>query len=139
MSAQPKSIFRKFRRSLFYLAAVFSVCVAGYLIYGWNLLDSVYMVVITMFGVGFGEVHPLDNAGKIFTMFVIIAGTSAVVFVIGEVIHLLVIALQRADGNILRSGFQEEKLQANDSVIIIGRVHSLPSALRGEVDRQEMV
>ena len=52
--------------------------------------------------------------------------------------HLLVIALQRAGGNILRSGFLEEKLQPGDSLIIIGRVLSLPSALRGEVDRQEM-
>ena len=52
--------------------------------------------------------------------------------------HLLVIALQRAAGNVLRSGFLEEKLQAGDSVIIIGRVQSLPSALRGEVDRQDM-
>ena len=53
--------------------------------------------------------------------------------------HLLVIALQRADGNILRSGFNEEKLQAGDSVIIIGRVQSLPTALREQVDRQEMI
>jgi K+/H+ antiporter YhaU regulatory subunit KhtT len=52
--------------------------------------------------------------------------------------HLLVIALQRADGNVLRSGFLEEKLQTGDSVIIIGRVLSLPLALREQVDRQEM-
>jgi K+/H+ antiporter YhaU regulatory subunit KhtT len=52
--------------------------------------------------------------------------------------HLLVIALQRADGNVLRSGFLEEKLRAGDSVIIIGRVQSLPAALRGEVERQDM-
>jgi K+/H+ antiporter YhaU regulatory subunit KhtT len=52
--------------------------------------------------------------------------------------HLLVIALQRADGNVLRSGFLEEKLQTGDSVIIIGRVQSLPPGMRGEVDRQEM-
>jgi voltage-gated potassium channel len=89
MPAPTKSIFHKFRRSLLYLAAVFGICVAGYLFYGWNLIDSVYMVVITMFGVGFGEVHPLDNAGKIFTMFVIVGGTSAVVFVIGEVIQFI--------------------------------------------------
>jgi hypothetical protein len=51
MPAPPKSIFRKFRRSLFYLAAVFSICVGGYHLYGWNFVDSIYMVVITMFGV----------------------------------------------------------------------------------------
>jgi voltage-gated potassium channel len=48
------------------------------------------MVVITMFGVGFGEVHPLINAWqKIFTMLVIVGGTSAVVFVIGEIIRFI--------------------------------------------------
>jgi K+/H+ antiporter YhaU regulatory subunit KhtT len=52
--------------------------------------------------------------------------------------HLLVIALQRADGNILRSGFLEERLAAGDAVIIIGRVLSLPPALREEVDRQDI-
>jgi voltage-gated potassium channel len=89
-TARPRpSIFRKFQRSLIYLAVVFTVCVAGYLFYGWNLIDSVYMVVTTMFGVGYGEVHPLDTRGKIFTMFVIGAGTSAVVFVIGEVIRVI--------------------------------------------------
>jgi voltage-gated potassium channel len=89
MAAKPKSIFRKFRRSLLYLAAVFSICVSGYLLYGWNLIDSIYMVVITMFGIGYEEVRPLDTTGRLLTMFVIVAGTSAVVFVIGEVIQFI--------------------------------------------------
>lgn len=80
-------LFRKLERSLLFLAAVFTVSVVGYLIYGWNLIDSVYMVVITMFGVGFGEVHPIETVwGKILTMCVIVGGTGAVVFVVGQVI-----------------------------------------------------
>jgi voltage-gated potassium channel len=83
-------IFRKLQRSLLYLLAVFVISVIGFLTFGWSLIDSVYMVVITMFGVGFGEVHPLINVWqKIFTMLVIIGGTSAVVFVIGEVIRFI--------------------------------------------------
>jgi voltage-gated potassium channel len=82
-------LFSKLRNSLLYLGAVLVVSVGGYLFYGWNFIDSIYMVVITMFGVGFGEVRPLDNAGKIFTIFVIIGGTSGVVFVIGEVIRFI--------------------------------------------------
>jgi voltage-gated potassium channel len=31
----------------------------GYVIAGWNLLDAIYMVVITIFGVGYGEVRQL--------------------------------------------------------------------------------
>jgi voltage-gated potassium channel len=83
-------IIRKLRRSLLYLLAVFLVSVVGYLTFGWSLIDSVYMVVITMFSVGFEEVHPLTTVWqKIFTMLVIIGGTSAVVFVIGEVIRFI--------------------------------------------------
>jgi voltage-gated potassium channel len=83
-------IFRKLQRSLLYLLAVFVISVLGFLTFGWSLIDSVYMVVITMFGVGFGEVHPLINVWeKIFTMLVIVGGTSAVVFVIGEVIRFI--------------------------------------------------
>ncbi len=68
-------IIRKLRRSLLYLLAVFTVSVIGYLSFGWSLIDSVYMVVITMFSVGFEEVHPLVTVWqKIFTMLVIIGG-----------------------------------------------------------------
>src|SRR5258708_8069845 len=81
-------MLRKLRRSLLYLLAVFTVSVIGYLSFGWSLIDSVYMVVITMFSVGFEEVHPLVTVWqKIFTMLVIIGGTSAAVFIIGEIIR----------------------------------------------------
>lgn len=91
MSAPVKAgLFRKLQRSLLYMGVMFTVCVTGYVIYGWSFIDSLYMVVITFFGVGFGEVHPVDTvAGKLFTMFVIVGGTSSVVFVIGEVIRFV--------------------------------------------------
>jgi voltage-gated potassium channel len=115
-------IFRKFRRSLLYLTAVFAVCVAGYLIYGWSLMDSVYMVVITMFGVGFGEVHPLDTAGKIFTIFVIIGGTSAVVFVIGEVIRFVTEGeIMKAIGELKKSR-QVESISEHAIICGYGRI-----------------
>src|SRR6201993_3007291 len=83
-------ILRKLRRSLLYLLAVFLVSVVCFLTFCWSLIYSVYMVVITMFSVGFEEVRPLTTVWqKIFTMLVIIGGTSAVVFVIGEVIRFI--------------------------------------------------
>ena len=38
------------------------IAVVGYIFFGWTILDSIYMVVITIFGVGYGEVKPLETA-----------------------------------------------------------------------------
>jgi len=45
---------------------------------GWPWLDSIYMVIITLSTVGFGEVHEMSPAGRVWTIFVLIAGVSLV-------------------------------------------------------------
>jgi voltage-gated potassium channel len=84
-------LLRKLRSSLLYLAAVGTAAVAGYCwFFGWSLMDSIYMVAITVFGVGFGEVRPITTASaRFFTIFVIIGGTSAIAYVIGELIRFV--------------------------------------------------
>jgi voltage-gated potassium channel len=104
-------LFRQLQSSLLYMAAMFAVSVGGYLIYGWNVIDSVYMVVITFFGVGFGEVRPITTVGgKIFTMFVIIGGCSAVVFVLGEVIRFV------TEGEIMKAIGELKKSRQVDTI-----------------------
>ena len=60
------------------------------MIAGWSFLDSIYMVVITVFGVGYGETKPLNNPHlKVFTMGVIIAGCSSGIYVVGGFVQML--------------------------------------------------
>jgi len=47
---------------------------------GWGWLDSFYMTVITLFTVGFAEVHPLSGTGRIFTIFLIMFGIGIVTY-----------------------------------------------------------
>ena len=35
--------------------------IVGYMVAGWSILESVYMLTITIFGVGYGEVRPIDS------------------------------------------------------------------------------
>lgn len=66
------------------------LAVAGYMLAGWHMLDAIYMVVITVFGVGYGETKPLDSPGlKLFTMGVIIAGCSSGIYVVGGFVQML--------------------------------------------------
>lgn len=50
----------------------------GYsLIEGWSAWDAFYMTVITVTTVGYGEVHPLSHAGRVFTVVVLLTGVGA--------------------------------------------------------------
>lgn len=61
--------------------ALFFLGTAGYmLLEGWTILDALYMTVITFGTVGFGEVHPLSNAGRAFTIVLIILGMSTLAY-----------------------------------------------------------
>ncbi|MGD9720184.1 MAG: TrkA family potassium uptake protein [Pirellulales bacterium] len=74
--------------SFFTLTCV--IAISGYMLAGWRLLDAIYMVVITVFGVGYGETKPLDSSGlKVFTMGVIIAGCSSAIYVVGGFVQML--------------------------------------------------
>ena len=61
--------------------SVFLLGTAGYmLLEGWSLLDSAYMTIITLGTVGFGEVHPLSNLGRVFTIILILLGVSTLAY-----------------------------------------------------------
>lgn len=57
---------------------------SGYmLIEGWNLRDSLFMTIITITTVGYGEVHELSPNGEIFTIFLLIMGVGIIFYVLG--------------------------------------------------------
>jgi len=63
----------------------------GYmLIEDWTVLDSLYMTVITLSTIGYGEVNPVSQPGRIFTLFLIVMGVGFFLYVIGNVVQFLV-------------------------------------------------
>lgn len=51
--------------------------VVGYrLLEGWTWLESIWMVGITITTIGFGEIHPLSDRGRVFTLLLIGGGIS---------------------------------------------------------------
>lgn len=60
------------------LSSVLVLILLGVLFYnrveGWSVLDSFYFVIITMTTVGYGDFAPVTAAGKLVTVFFILAG-----------------------------------------------------------------
>ena len=55
--------------SVFFLFVMLFVGSFGYvLIEGWSFVDALYMTVITLSTVGYGEIHELTPVGRVFTM-----------------------------------------------------------------------
>jgi voltage-gated potassium channel len=93
--------------------------IAGYsLIERWNLLDSFYMVIITISTVGYQEVHPLSTAGRIFTSTLIVVGVATMLYGFGVFAETLA---DNAFGNYRRERQLERSLnQLRDHFIICG-------------------
>ncbi|MBT8406262.1 MAG: potassium channel family protein, partial [Deltaproteobacteria bacterium] len=73
------------------LALVVGLGTAGFMILEkWNFLDSLYMTVITISTVGFSEVNPVSNQGRILTMTVLISGLGVLAYVVGTLTRTLV-------------------------------------------------
>jgi len=70
---------------------IFAIGVIGYmLIEKWDFLDAAYMTAITVTTVGFMEVHPTSPAGKLFTIFIMIAGVGYFFYIAGVIIQSIV-------------------------------------------------
>lgn len=76
MAAQPETLRRRLRWPGALLAGVLVYGVTGYLLMGWSFIDALYMTLMTITTVGYGEVRPLDLTGKIFTSSLIVIGVT---------------------------------------------------------------
>jgi len=80
----------RLRIALFLVAVVLLYGTLGYaLIEGWRLRDALYMTVITISTVGFTEVRPLNDAGRGFTITLILAGVGSLFYTLGAAFELL--------------------------------------------------
>jgi voltage-gated potassium channel len=69
---------------------------AGYMIIErFTFIDALYMTVITLSTVGFGETHPLGPLGRLFTIFLILIGAGFVAY------HLAYFSQLLLDGNLM--------------------------------------
>ncbi len=73
------------------LGFVFIVGTLWYsLVEGWSWEDAAYMTVITLATVGFGEIHPLGNRGRLFTISLILMGVVSIGYIVNRFTEALI-------------------------------------------------
>jgi len=116
LTARP---FRNLLIAILFVLGVAIASVGGYMAAGWSFGDALYMVTLTIFTVGYGEVRPIDGAylhGV--TMATMLFGCTGVIVVTGALVQALTQSqleqffgkrverdIERLDGHIVICGF----------------------------------
>ena len=96
---------------------------AGYtLIEGWPPFDAFYMTVITLATIGYGETNPLSQAGRWFTLFLILGGVSIVAYTFSTLTSIIVEG--QLSMVLKRRRMEKEIAKLSGHYIVCGMSHS---------------
>lgn len=120
-----KSPLERVRLGLFLLATVFVVSVAGYRLAGYPWIEAIWMVVITIASVGYGERSAEPPAVQLLTIGVILFGFTAAAYTFGGLVQLLLAGeLEQILGR-RRMTKEIGKLDGHTIVVGLGRIGSI--------------
>lgn len=86
-----KLLKNKFYLAIILLTSLLCIGILGYrTIAGYNWVDALYMTVITIATVGYGEVTPLDDSAKLFTVFLILTSIAIIAFSLSVITEYIV-------------------------------------------------
>lgn len=106
-------------RALVALLTMLIVGTGGYMaIEGWRPIEALWMVVITLTTIGFGEIHPLSDAGRVFTLGLILSGLTIGGYVMKQVTEHIVEGKMALAFTLRRRRRLMESL--NDHFIVVG-------------------
>lgn len=87
----------------------------------WNLLDALFMTVITLTTVGYGEVHQLSQIGKVFTIVFILAGVGLFLYIVSDMSEIFLEANPTAILGLRRMRRRISSLEGHQIVCGYGR------------------
>ena len=116
-------LLSKLRWAVVGLLLVLTTGTLGYrFIEGWPWLDCIWMVLITLTTIGYGEPIPLSDHGRYFTMVQIVLGVSLGMYTVGEITRYVVGGRLAEDLFERRRRKQMNKLRDHYIVVGYGRL-----------------
>lgn len=117
------TLFRAVMKSVMMLNLLLLLGTAGFmLVEGWSLLDALFMTVITLSTVGYGEVQPLSDAGRVFTVLFIIISLGIATRALSELARYIAEGRLVQDVKARRARGELDAMKQHDIVIGYGRL-----------------
>jgi len=102
------------------LLVLFAVGTFGYsLLEGWSWMDGLYMTFITLSTIGFQEIQPLSDTGRLFTLGLGITGIGLLTFVVARSAQLLLASERLRERRLMK---QIDNLSSHYIICGYGRV-----------------
>ncbi len=106
-----------------FMLVVVACATVGYALAGWSFQDALYMVTLTVFTVGYGEVHPIDTPFlRAWTMGTMIVGCTGMIFFTGALVQFFTIGQLQQLLGLRRMRTEIEKLSNHVIICGFGRI-----------------
>ncbi|HEY1927718.1 MAG TPA: NAD-binding protein [Caulobacteraceae bacterium] len=110
---------RRLTSVIIFMVGVLLAATLGYMAAGWSFGDALYMVLLTIYTVGYGEVRPVDTTWlRVVTMSTIVLGCTGMILVTGFLVQFLTASQVR---RLIRGDRMQSDIdRLEDHVIICG-------------------
>jgi voltage-gated potassium channel len=114
-----RSPLRNLAFGVLYMLVVMALAVVAYVAAGWRFGDALYMVIITVYTVGYGETMPVDTPLlRGITISVIVLGCTGMIFLTGALVQFITLNQLNQVLGFKRMSTQIDRLR--DHVIVCG-------------------
>jgi voltage-gated potassium channel len=122
----PQSPIRNLINGVVFVVLIMALATGGYVAAGWNISDALYMVIITIFSVGYEEVHPVQSAGlRALTICVIVLGCTGMIYLTGAVVQFFTASQLQQFLGLKKMKSEIDHLQAHVIICGFGRIGTM--------------
>jgi voltage-gated potassium channel len=108
---------------VFYMLVVMAGAVIAYVAAGWSLADAVYMVIVTVYTVGYGEVQPVTTPLlREITISTIVLGCTGMIYMTGALVQFITLNQINELLGVKRMNTQIDRLRNHVIVCGFGRI-----------------
>jgi voltage-gated potassium channel len=108
---------------VFYMLVVMAGAVIAYVMAGWSVGDALYMVIVTVYTVGYGEVQPVTSPLlRGITISTIVLGCTGMIYLTGALVQFITLNQINQMFGIKRMSNQIDRLRGHVIVCGFGRI-----------------